>query len=185
MAYTPLRGDFGDEKDALIIQFYAMPYDCTGYNNYLHDNYYISKAGIYSPAHARIYEACDNHPFRCPIMAQYNALRIGLTHAAKIRANKIVINTDGQKIIEHLIEAFLDDSESESSTLSVMSQDIEDIHDEVCDLLEEFDSIAYRLLDRTIMSAFEKYVNDNMALNASMKHLSMSVPTTTCDMEID
>lgn len=174
MSYTPLRGDFKDESNALIIQAYTVPYNYTGYNNYFVDNYYISKVGVYSPSHSRLYEACDNHPFRCKLMAEYNALRIGLTNAAKLGASNVVINTDSQKLIDQLIEVFVDDSESENSALSVLSHDVEEIHDEVCELLEEFDVIAYRFLDRNIMTAFEKHVSDNAILNASMNNLSMS-----------
>ena len=174
MAYTPLRGDFKDESNALIIQAYVVPYNCTGYNNYFLDNYYISKVGIYSPGHVRLYEACDNHPFRCKLMAEYNALRIGLVHAAKMGASNVVINTDSEKLINQLIEAFVDDSESENSALSVLSHDVEEIHDEVCESLEEFECIAYRFLSREIMMAFEKYVADTAVLNASMHNLSMS-----------
>jgi hypothetical protein len=185
MSYTPLRGDFKDEKDALIIQAYSQLYDYTGYNNYHTSNYYISRIGIYSPVHTRIYEACDNHPFRCKLMAEYNALRIGLTHAAKAGATNIVFNTDSQKLIDQLIEAFVDDSESENSALSVLSHDVEDVHDEVCQLLEEFDVIAYRFLDLSIITAFEKYVNDNTILSNSMKNLSVSSGKNYDDMEID
>lgn len=181
MSYTPLRGDFKDEKDALIIQVYALPYDYTGYNNYHIGNYYISKVGIYSSAQTRIYEACDNHPFRCQLMAEYNALRIGLVNATKAEATNIVINTDSQKLLDQLTEAFVDDSESENSELSVLSHDVEDLHDEVCQLLEEFDVVAYRFLDRTIMKAFEKYVSENTAFNKSMQNLSV----TSQEMEID
>jgi hypothetical protein len=183
MSYTPLRGDFTDEKDALLIQFYAQPYDYTGYNNYHVGNYYISKVGIYSPSQTRLYEACDNHPFRCKLMAEYNALRIGLVEAIKMDVANIVFNTDSHKLMDHIIEAFIDDSESESSTLSVMSHDVEDLHDQVCDLLEQFDKIGYRYLDTNVMLAFEKYVNDNMALSRSMQQ--MSVASFTEDMEID
>jgi hypothetical protein len=174
MAYTPLRGDFKDEKDAVIIQSYANLYDYTGYNNYHFGNYYISKLGVYSSAHTRLYEACDNHPFRCKLIAEYNALRLGLSKATSLNANNIVIHTDSNKLIEQLIEVFVDDSESENSELSVLSHDIEELHDEVCEALEEFDCIAYRLIDKTVMTAFEKYVNDNLILNASMQNLSVA-----------
>jgi hypothetical protein len=55
-----------------------------------------------------------------------------------------------------------------------LSHDVEDLHDEVCQLLEEFDSIAYRLLDKNTLVAFEKHVMDTTALNKSMQTLSMS-----------
>lgn len=182
MSYTPLRGDFKDEKDALIIQAYSQPYDYTGYNNYHIGNYYISKVGIYTPTHSRMYEACDNHPFRCKLMAEYNALRMGVEYASKLGATNIVFNTDSQKLIDQMIEAFVDDSESESSEISVLSHDVEDLHDEVCQLLEDFDAIAYRFLDRSIMIAFEKYVSENMAFNKSMQNLSIQPHE---EMEID
>jgi hypothetical protein len=185
MSYIPLRGDFNDESDALIIQSYANLYDYTGYNNYHVGNYYISKMGLYTPAQRRLYEAYDNHPFRCKLMAEYNALRLGLVHAATLNANKIVINTDSEKLINQLIEAFVDDSESENSVLSVLSHDVEDLHDEVCQLLEEFDGIGCRLLDKNIMLAFEKYVSDNTALNKSMQNLSVETHQISEDMEMD
>jgi hypothetical protein len=188
MSYTPLRGDFKDEKDALIIQAYSQPYNYTGYNNYFVNNYYISKAGLYSPTHARLYEACDNHPFRCKLMAEYNALRIGLTNAIKLNATNVVINVDSHQLINQLIEAFVDDSESENSKLSVLSQDVEDLHDEVCELFEEFDVIAYRFLDHSVIIAFESFVNDNMILTNFMQNLSVSstqISQHEQDMEID
>ncbi len=184
MAYIPLRGDFKDEKDAIIIQAYSIPYDYTGYNNYHVGNYYISKIGVYTSSQTRIYEACDNHPFRCKLIAEYNALRIGLEQAAKINATNVVINIDSQKLVEQLIEAFVDDSESENSELSVLSHDVEDLHDEVCQLLEEFDVIGYRLLERTVIIAFEKYVNDAITLNASMHNMSVKTDTYQ-EMDID
>jgi hypothetical protein len=187
MSYTPLRGDFKDEKDALIIQAYTQPYNYTGYNNYFVDNYYISKVGIYSPAHTRIYEACDNHPFRCKLMAEYNALRIGIAYAAKMEATNIVFNIDSQKLINQLIETFVDDSESENSELSVLSHDVEELHDEVCELLEDFEVIAYRFLDHNVMMAFENYANDNTTLARSMQNLSVQPQNNenVQDMEID
>jgi hypothetical protein len=185
MSYIPLRGDFKDESDALLIQAYVVPYNYTGYNNYFVDNYYISKVGLYSPSHLRLYEACDNHPFRCKLMGEYNALRIGLENAAKMNASNIVINTNSEKLLSQIIEAFVDDSESENSELSVLSHDVEELHDEVCELLEEFDVIAYRFLDANVMTAFEKYVSDNAAINASMKNLSMSTAHMAMPQQMD
>jgi hypothetical protein len=188
MSYIPLRGDFKNEKDAIIIQLYAAPYDYIGYNNYQNGNYYISMVSIYSPMYTRLYDACDNYPFRCKLMAEYNALRIGLINAIKMGATNIVFNTDSQKLINQLIEEFIDDSESENSQLSILSQDVNNLHKEVCELFEECDIIAYRFLERSVMIAFEKFVNDNIALANSMKNVSVSSPQyyeINGNMEID
>jgi ribonuclease HI len=187
MSYVPLRGDFTDESNSVIVQFYSVPY-ADNYN-YSYDNImcYNSKVALYSPMQTRLGESYDMHPFKTQILAEYNALRIGLTNAIKMDITNIVLNTDSQRLLDHIIEAYIDDSESESSTLSILSLDAEDLHDEVIDLLDEFDIVAYRYLSRHTMLQFEDHVNSYMRMNNSFKSMGVSkqfVPQTI-DMDID
>jgi ribonuclease HI len=135
---------------------------------------YNSKVALYSPAQTRMGESYDMHPFKTPLLAEYNALRIGLTNAIKMDINNIVFNTDSQRILDHIIESYIDDSESESSDLSVLSCDVEDLHNEVIELMDEFDTVAYRYLSRHIMVQFENHVNDYMRMNNAFKSMEVN-----------
>ena len=76
MSYIPLRGDFTDETSSVIIQFYSTPY--TNMYNCPYDNImcFNSKVALYSPTQFRLGESYDMHPFKTPLLAEYNAQSI-------------------------------------------------------------------------------------------------------------
>ena len=178
LEYYPIYGDFQDGKLSTIIQFYAIP---VAYDN---NNYYNSKTGIYSYKHTRLYEGYDGYAFKTQLDAEYNGLRNGLTMALKEDCTHIVLHTNASKVIDNILDACNDDSESESSTVSVLSLETQDLHDIVMELLYEFDSIGFSCLEPNILVQFEEYVQNMSQMSSALKGMALTNNTSGTDYEM-
>ena len=178
--YIPLRGEFQDVKTATIIQFYHEGYQSTPPD--IKTAYYYSKIGIYTPAQTIIAEIADNYLFKEPIHAAYNAARRGLEAALKEDIDNIVLHTDAVRVMDNIIAEYTDDDYE-----SDICAEAKELHDEVIDLLDEFEIVGFRCLDIGVIKAFEDHVHTNLQMALAINGLSLysasSAASNTMDID--
>ena len=177
--YIPLCGEFQDVSIASIIQFYHEAHINTPYD--IQTPHYYSKVGMYTPAQTIIKEIADGYLFKEQIHAAYNALRIGLKYVLEEDIYNIVLHTDAVQIMDNIIMDYLDGEHV--STTTNMCNEARELHDEVVELLDEFDTVGFRCLDIGMIKAFEGHVHSSIELMGAMQ--SLSVTAAPADMDLD